>query len=229
MYYGIDSTYIIFVLPALLFAMFAQYKVNSTYKHFSGVYSHSGMTGADAARMILDNNGLSNVQIRYISGHLTDHYDPRTRVVNLSESVYGSTSIAAIGVAAHEVGHAIQHARDYKPMQIRSSIVRVTNIGSSLSMPLFLIGLLFNFDFLAVAGIVLFSLVAVFQLVTLPVEFNASGRALKTLEQYTILSDEEIKGTKRVLTAAAMTYVAALFTSLGQLFRLMALYGRNKD
>ncbi len=229
MYYGIDYTYIIYVMPALLFAMYAQFMVNSRFSKYSKVYSQRGMTGAEAARLILDNNGLQNVQIRHISGHLSDHYDPRTRTVNLSDSVYSSTSIASIGVAAHEVGHAIQHATNYAPMSIRSAIVPITNIGSSLSMPLFIIGLLFNFDFLAVAGIILFSLVAIFQLVTLPVEFNASNRALRTLESYNMLSDDELGNTKKVLGAAAMTYVAALLTSLAQLLRLLAIFGRNRD
>ena len=175
-------------------------------------------------------NGLRDVPIQRISGSLTDHYDPRDRVVRLSESVYGSPSIAAIGVAAHEVGHAVQHATGYSPMKLRSAIVSVTNIGSTLSMPLILLGLVLNSSGLAIAGVALFSLVAFFQLVTLPVEFNASRRALATLESRDILSPQELSGAKSVLTAAALTYVAALIQSLAQLLRLVILVGgRRRD
>lgn len=226
-YYGFDWTYIVIVVPALLLAMFAQANVSSTFNKYSQVRSMSGRTGAEVARMILDSNGLNHIRIERVAGKLSDHYDPRSQVVRLSDSVYGSASIASIGVAAHEVGHAIQHATNYGPLGIRNAIIPITNIGSTLSMPLFLLGLVFNSDGLAIAGILLFSLVAVFQLITLPVEFNASNRALQTLDSYGYLSAEELGGTKKVLTAAAMTYVAALAVSLAQIFRLVLLFGRN--
>ena len=222
-YYGFDMTYIVLVLPAILLGLWAQMRVKSTYARYSQVRASRGITADQVARLILDQNGLTGVPIQRIAGSLTDHYDPRDRVVRLSESVYGSPSIAAIGVAAHEVGHAVQHATHYAPMKVRSAIIPLTNIGSTLSMPL--IGLIFNFQNLAIAGIVLFGLVAVFQLVTLPVEFNASRRALATLESRDILSREELGGARSVLTAAALTYVAALIQSLAQLLRLVILVG----
>lgn len=222
-YYSIDLTYIVLVLPAILLGLWAQMRVQSTYARYSQVRASRGITANQAARLILDMNGLQAVPIQRIPGSLTDHYDPRDRVVRLSESVYGSSSIAAIGVAAHEVGHAVQHATGYSPMKLRSAIVSVTNIGSTLSMPLILIGLVMNSSGLAMAGVALFSLVAVFQLVTLPVEFNASRRALATLESRDILSPQELSGAKSVLTAAALTYVAALIQSLAQLLRLVIL------
>ena len=229
-YYGFDITYIVLVLPAILLGLWAQMRVKSTYARYSQVRASRGITAHQAARMILDMNGLQNVPIQRIPGSLTDHYDPSTRVVRLSEAVYNSPSIAAIGVAAHEVGHAVQHATGYSPMKLRSAIVSVTNIGSTLSMPLILIGIVLNSSGLAMAGVALFSLVAIFQLVTLPVEFNASRRALVTLESRDILSGEEMKGAKSVLTAAALTYVAALVQSLAQLLRLMILVGgRRRD
>ena len=172
-YYGFDLTYLVLVMPAILLGLWAQMRVKSTYARYSQVRAGRGITADQAARLILDMNGLRDVPIQRISGSLTDHYDPRDRVVRLSESVYGSPSIAAIGVAAHEVGHAVQHATGYAPMKLRSAIVSVTNIGSTLSMPLILIGLVLNSSGLAMAGVALFSLVAFFQLVTLPVEFNA--------------------------------------------------------
>lgn len=227
-YYGIDLSYIVLVLPAILLGFWAQMRVKSTYARYSQVRASRGITADQAARLILDMNGLRDVPIQRIAGSLTDHYDPRDRVVRLSESVYGSPSIAAIGVAAHEVGHAVQHATGYTPMKLRSAIVSVTNIGSTLSMPLILIGLLLNSSRLAMAGVALFGLVAVFQLVTLPVEFNASRRALVTLESRDILSGEEMQGARSVLTAAALTYVAALVQSLAQLLRLLILVGGNR-
>ena len=227
-YYGIDLTYIVLVLPAILLGLWAQMRVQSTYARYSQVRASRGITANQAARLILDMNGLQAVPIQRIPGSLTDHYDPRDRVVRLSESVYGSSSIAAIGVAAHEVGHAVQHATGYSPMKLRSAIVSVTNIGSTLSMPLILIGLVLNSSGLAMAGVALFGLVAVFQLVTLPVEFNASHRALVTLESRDILSQQEMQGARSVLTAAALTYVAALVQSLAQLLRLLILVGGNR-
>lgn len=227
-YYGIDMTYIVLVLPAILLGLWAQSRVQSTYARYSRVRASRSITADQVARMILDMNGLRNIPIQRIPGSLTDHYDPKSGVVRLSDSVYGSPSIAAIGVAAHEVGHAVQHATGYAPMRLRSAIVSVTNIGSTLSMPLILIGLVLNSSELAMTGVLLFSLVAVFQLVTLPVEFNASRRALQTLESRDILSAQELDGARKVLTAAALTYVAALVQSLAQLLRLLILVGGNR-
>ena len=221
----IDWTYVIIVLPFVIFAMIASANVSSTYKRYSKKYSASGMTGYDVARMILDENNLHNVQIESISGHLTDHYDPRAKVVRLSEDIYNSTSMAAIGVAAHECGHAVQHANNYIPVKIRSAIVPVTNFGSKISIPLIMIGIILSFFgekfiYLAYAGLICFSLLAIFQLVTLPVEFNASNRALKILKKSGRFSSDELSCSKKVLKSAAMTYVAALTVSLAQLFRL---------
>lgn len=227
-YYGIDLSYLVLVLPAILLGLWAQFRVKSTYARYSRVRASRGITAEQTARLILDQNGLSGVPIQRIPGSLTDHYDPKDRVVRLSESVYGSPSIAAIGVAAHEVGHAVQHATGYAPLRLRSAIIPVTNIGSTLSIPLVFIGLLFNFSGLAMAGVALFGLVAFFQLVTLPVEFNASRRALATLESRDILSREELGGARSVLTAAALTYVAALVQSLAQLLRLLLLVGNSR-
>lgn len=227
-YYGFDWTYLVLVMPALLLALWAQMRVKSTYAKYSRQNSRKGITGEQAARAILDRNGLQDVRIERIAGQLTDHYDPRARVVSLSDTVYGSSSIAAIGVAAHEVGHAVQHATGYGPLGLRNAIIPITNIGSTLSMPLILAGLIFNFQSLALAGILLFSLVAVFQLITLPVEFNASKRAIATLDGYGMLDSQEIQGTRKVLSAAAMTYVAALAVSLAQIFRLVLLFGGRR-
>ncbi len=227
-YYGFDLSYLVLVVPAILLGLWAQARVQSTYARYSQVRAIRGITADQVARRILDANGLRDVSIQRIAGSLTDHYDPRERVVRLSETVYGSPSIAAIGVAAHEVGHAVQHATGYAPLKLRTAIVSVTNIGSTLSMPLILIGILLNSSRLALVGVALFGLVAVFQLVTLPVEFNASSRALATLDGMDILGREELGGAKQVLTAAALTYVAALIQSLAQLLRLLLLVGGNR-
>ena len=223
MYYGIDTYYLILVIPAMIFSMWAQAKVNSTFKRYSQQRTYSGMTGYEAARRILAANGLYNVQVERVAGNLTDHYDPRANVIRLSESVYHATSPAAIGVAAHEAGHAIQYARNYAPIRTRAKLVTATNIGSALSMPLFLVGLIFAYYPLTILGIILYSLVALFQLVTLPVEFDASSRAMKVLESSAILNEEELKASRKVLSAAAMTYVAALLTSLLTILRLLVL------
>lgn len=220
-----DIWYLYLILPAALLAMYAQVKINSTYSKYSKVASRRGVTGAEVARRILDQNGLQSVQIGHVAGNLTDHYDPRTQVVNLSDSVYNSTSVAAIGVAAHETGHAVQHAVGYAPIRIRNAIVPVVNIGSTLSIPLFLLGFLFSIGILADIGIILFSFAVLFQLVTLPVEFNASRRAIATLESGYILEDEELGGAKKVLGAAAMTYVASAAMALAQLLRLILIRG----
>lgn len=227
-YYGFDLSYLVLVVPAILLGLWAQARVQSTYARYSQVRAVRGITADQVARRILDANGLRDVSIRRIAGSLTDHYDPRERVVRLSDTVYGSPSIAAIGVAAHEVGHAVQHATGYAPLKLRTAIVSVTNIGSTLSMPLILIGILLNSSRLALVGVALFGLVAVFQLVTLPVEFNASSRALATLDGMDILGREELGGARQVLTAAALTYVAALIQSLAQLLRLLLLVGGNR-
>ena len=226
-YYGFDYTWYLLVLPAFLLALWAQFRVQSTYAKYSRVRSVRGRTAAEVARQILDDHGLGYVQVDRIGGKLTDNYDPRTNIVHLSQEVYGSSSIAAIGVAAHECGHAVQHAEEYGPLKLRSAIIPITNIGSSLSIPLFFIGLLFNFSILMNIGILLFGLVALFQLITLPVEFNASRRALFTIGERGLLTDDETRGAKKVLSAAALTYVAALASSLAQLLRLVLISRRR--
>ena len=226
-YYGFDYTWYLLVLPAFLLALWAQFRVQSTYAKYSRVRSVRGRTAAEVARQILDDHGLGYVQVDRIGGKLTDNYDPRSNIVHLSQEVYGSSSIAAIGVAAHECGHAVQHAEEYGPLKLRSAIIPITNLGSSLSIPLFLIGLLFNFSILMNIGILLFGLVALFQLITLPVEFNASRRALSTIGERGLLTDDETRGAKKVLSAAALTYVAALASSLAQLLRLVAISRRR--
>ena len=227
-YYGFDIYYLVLILPAMLLGLWAQARVNSTFNRYSHVRCRQGYTGSQIARRILDANGLTDVRIEGIRGNLTDHYDPTARVVRLSDSVYDSPSIAAIGVAAHEVGHAIQHANSYAPLTIRNAIIPVTNIGSKLSIPLILLGVVMSLQPLVTVGIVAFSLMAVFQLITLPVEFNASSRALATLNGEHYLDEEEVYGARKVLSAAALTYVAALVMSLAQLMRLVALFG-NRD
>ncbi len=228
-YYYLDSYYLILIVPTMLFAFWAQSKVKSTFNKYSKVRSSRGYTAAQICRQILDSNGLYHVRIERVAGNLTDHFDPTSNVVRLSDSVYNSTSVASIGVAAHEVGHAIQYAVGYVPIRIRAAIIPVTNFGSKLSMPLILLGVLMGAYPLITLGIVLFSLMTVFQLVTLPVELNASGRALRTLEGDNILYGEEVKQAKSVLTAAALTYVAALLTAAAQLLRLILLYGRRNN
>lgn len=228
MFYYYDSTYIL-VLIAFALSMFASFGVNATFARYKKVRSSRGMTGADAARKILDDNGLSNVRIEHISGNLNDHFDPKSNVIRLSDATYGDSSVAAIGVAAHEAGHAVQHATGYKPIKVRNSIVPVVNISTSLSMPLFLIGLLLDFAGLTFLGIILFSASLLFQLVTLPVEFNASNRALKILNSSYMLDEDELSGAKKVLRAAGMTYVAAVAASALQLLRLLVIANRRRD
>ena len=202
--------------------------VKSAFSEYSKVRNSRGLTGADAAREILDRNGLTNVRIEHISGSLTDHYDPKANVIRLSDDVYGSATVAAVGVAAHEAGHAVQYAEGYYPIKIRNAIIPVTRFGSSLSTPLVILGLALSWDFLITAGILLFCAVVLFQAITLPVEFNASGRALKTLRSSHFLEDDEMKGARSVLTAAAMTYVAAMLSALLSLVRLLVISGRRK-
>ena len=229
-FYGIDMFYIILVMPALLFAMYAQTKVSSTFNKYRTVGNRRGFTGADVARKILDMNGLHSVTVERVAGNLTDHYDPRTNVVRLSDATYSSTSVAAIGVAAHEVGHAIQHAEGYAPIKVRNTIVPLVQIASYAAWPLAIIGLIMSFEKLAIAGIVMFAAVVFFQLITLPVEFNASSRALRTLGNYQILDSEELGASKKVLSAAAMTYVASAAVAVANLLRLILIVGgRNRD
>ena len=228
--FWIDYWYIVLVLPAVLLGLIAQIKVKSTFEKYSSEYNRRGRTADQVARMILDRNGLTHVRVEQIAGSLTDHFDPRENVVRLSQSVYGSSSVAAIGVAAHEVGHAIQYAKAYAPMKLRNAIIPVTNIGATISPLLILLGLFMALDPLIYVGIALYSTVALFQLITLPVEFNASRRALATLDSEAILDAEEISGARKVLGAAAMTYVTALVTSLMQILRLILIFGgRRRD
>ena len=224
-----DRYYFLLVVPAMLIAFFAQIRVNGTFEQYSKVFSRRGVTAAQVARNILDENGLYNVQVERISGKLTDHFDPRTNVVRLSDAVHASTSIASIGVAAHEVGHAVQHSVDYAPLVVGNAIIPITNIGSRLSIPLILMGVLFSVQPLVEIGIIAFSLMVLFQLITLPVEFNASSRAIRTLAEDGYLYEDELSGAKKVLGAAALTYVAALITAVAQLLRLILLFGRRNN
>ena len=232
-YYGFDWTYLVLVLPCVLLSLWASSNVNSTFKKYSNQFSYRRITGADAARRVLSANGVHGVRIERVSGDLTDHFDPKTNVIRLSDSVYNSTSTAAIGVACHEAGHAVQYAQDYAPIKLRAAIIPITNIGSRLAMPLILIGLLLtfaeNFSFFFVyLGIACFGLSLVFQLVTLPVEFNASRRAMVAIKEGGILTEEEQVGATKTLRAAALTYVAATATALAQLLRLVMLFGRRR-
>lgn len=229
-----DWTYIVYVLPAVIFAMWASANVNGTFKKYAKIHSRRGITGAEAARRVLDSKGLTNVRIERVSGNLTDHYDPKTNVIRLSDSVYSDTSEAAIGVACHEAGHAMQYAESYAPIKLRNAIIPVTNIGSKLSIPLVLVGIFLSYlsDYLiifAYVGIICFAFSTVFQLVTLPTEFNASRRALAAIDDCGVLDSEERSGAKKVLSAAALTYVAALAVSLMQLLRLITLVNRRRD
>ena len=226
--YGFDPT-IILVLIGVALSLWAQGRVNSTFSRYSRVRSMTGMTGAEAARRLLNAQGIYDVTVQPIAGELTDHYDPRTKTVNLSQSVYGATSVAAIGVAAHECGHAMQDNEGYAPLRFRSALVPAANFGSKLSWPLILLGLVFGGLGSPLVEIVMFSLAVLFQLVTLPVEYNASARAVRLLDSQGILAGEEVSGTRKVLNAAALTYVAAAATSILQLLRLIILFGgRNR-
>lgn len=222
-----DSYYLMLVVPAIIISLFAQMKVKSTYGKYSQVMSRNGRTATEITRAILDMNGLQNVRIEQVSGSLSDHYDPRTNVIRLSDTVRSDVSVASIGVAAHEAGHAVQYAVGYGPIKARNAFLPVANIGSKLSLPLILLGIIMSFDPLVSIGILLFSFVLVFQLITLPVEFDASRRALKTLSDNGILQGEEVVGAKKVLSAAAMTYVAAALVSAMQLLRLVLINRRR--
>ncbi len=232
-FYGFDSTYLFLVLPCIIFAMIASSRVNSTFEKYSKQLSSRRITGAQAAQEVLRANGVHNVRIEPVAGKLTDHYDPKANVIRLSENVYSSTSTAAIGVACHEAGHAVQYAENYGPIKLRSAIIPVTNIGSKLAMPLILLGLVLNFlgeisyAFIYI-GILCFSLSLIFQLVTLPVEFNASRRAITAIDNQNLLTDAELIGAKKTLSAAAMTYLAATAVALAQVLRLLSIFGRRR-
>ena len=227
-YYGFDPTYVLVLIGAVI-CLIASARVKSTFNKYSQYRSMSGMTGAQAAERILNSAGIYDVTVCHISGSLTDHYNPSKKTLNLSDSVYGSNSVAAIGVAAHECGHVIQHHVGYVPIQIRSAIVPVVNIGSKLSWPVIIVGLLIGHTNLIYLGIILFALTLLFQIVTLPVEFNASGRALRILNDSGMLYEDEVRGARRVLSAAAMTYITATVSTLLQLLRLVLLFGRRDN
>lgn len=227
--YGFDTAWFLLVLPAMIFGMYASYKVNSTFNKFNSMGNQKGYTGFQVARYILDMNGLQHIAVERVQGKLSDHYDPKAQVIRLSDQVFNSTSVGAIGVAAHEVGHAIQYQQNYTPIKVRSVIIPVTQIGSFLWFPLFVIGLTLESFGLALVGLGFFALVAVFQLVTLPVEFDASNRAISVLESTGILQGYELDGAKKVLKAAAMTYVAALITALAQLLRFALIFLNRRD
>ena len=231
--YGFDWTYLVLVLPCILLSLWASSNVNSTFKKYSRQFSSRHITAAQAAQRVLAANGVRGVRIDRISGNLTDHFDPKTNIIRLSDSVYDSTSTAAIGVACHEAGHAVQYAENYAPIKLRAAIIPLTNLGSRLAMPLILAGILFTAlgsfsDTLIWMGIAAFGLSLVFQLVTLPVEFNASRRAMRAIEEYGILTEEEQRGARKTLNAAALTYVAATAVALAQLLRLITLFGRRR-
>lgn len=219
----------VIMIPVLLFSFYCQIKVKRAFRRYRSVHAMCGMTGAQAAARLLQLNGITDVQIRQIGGTLTDYYDPKNKEICLSGDVYNATSVAAIGVACHEAGHACQHAQGYAPLKIRNAAIPATRIGSSLGIPLVLLGMVFTWRPLIMVGIVLYALVALFQLLTLPVEFNASRRALQTIESNQFLTEQEYRGAKKVLTAAALTYVAALASALATLLRLLLLAGRSND
>ena len=229
MYLFYDYYYVALVLPAIIASLIVQVKLKSTYSKFGKIGNQRRITGAQAAQMVLNYYGINDVRIESISGELTDHFDPTAKVIRLSSGVYNNTSIAAVGIACHEAGHAAQHAEAYKPIVIRNSFVPVCNIGSKLSIPLLIAGVILSFPTLVWAGIILFSLVALFQLLTLPVEFNASNRAIMVIEACGLLSTEERVGAVKVLKAAALTYVAALAVTLAQLLRLILRYAGRRD
>lgn len=232
-YYGFDTTYLLIVLPCLILSLIASSRVNSTFRQYSKQISSRRITGRDAAMRVLLANGVSNVRIERVSGNLTDHFDPKSNVIRLSDAVYDSASTAAIGVACHEAGHAVQHAHGYFPIKVRAAIIPLTNFGSRLAMPLILLGVLFgamgSYSYtLIYIGIACFALSLVFQLVTLPVEFNASRRAMQAIVSAGILTEDEQRGARKTLTAAAMTYVAAVAVAAAQLLRLVLLFGGRR-
>lgn len=234
-FYGIDIWYILLVIPAFILALGAQVKVKSTYKKMSQVRNSRGLTGEQAALRVLYEHGITDVRVERVAGNLTDHYDPRSNVIRLSDGVYDSPTVAAVGIACHEAGHAVQYAKGYAPIRVRNSILPVCNIGSRLGIPLAIVGLMLlaRVDspigaWLFYAGLFLYALVALFQLVTLPVEFNASRRAMQAIESTGMLAGDEYRGARKVLTAAALTYVAALAVTLANLLRLLLSVNRRK-
>ncbi len=229
-FYYFDYTYFVYIVPALIVTMIAQFRVKSTFEKYSRISTAKNMTGAQAASSVAQFGGAPGVQVQRISGSLTDHFDPRDNTISLSDQVYSSTSIAALGVAAHEAGHAIQHAQGYLPNKIRTVLVPITNFGSRLAVPLIIVGLFLpvQYDFVVNLGIALYSFAVLFQLATLPVEFNASFRAIRALDEAGILYPDELEGAKKVLRAAAMTYLAASFTAIMSLLRLLVLAGNRR-
>lgn len=227
-YFYFDYYYLILVVPALLLALWAQVQVKTTYRKYSRVPNSRGMTGAYAAQAVLNFYGITDVRIERVSGNLTDHYDPRSKVIRLSDGVYNSSTVAAIGIACHEAGHAAQHAENYAPIKIRNAIIPVCNIGSTIGIPLALIGWIFSFSILIYVGLGLYAAVFIFQVATLPVEFNASRRAIRVIDETQLLRDDEIGGAKKVLAAAAMTYVASMMVSLANLLRLLLRFSNNR-
>lgn len=228
-YFYFDYYYLILVVPALLLALWAQVQVKTTYRKYSRVPNSRGMTGAYAAQAVLNFYGITDVRIERVSGNLTDHYDPRSKVIRLSDGVYNSSTVAAIGIACHEAGHAAQHAENYAPIKIRNAIIPVCNIGSTIGIPLALIGWIFSFSILIYVGLGLYAAVFIFQVATLPVEFNASRRAIKVIDETQLLRDDEIGGAKKVLAAAAMTYVASMIVALANLLRLLLRFSNRRD
>lgn len=232
-YYYFDWTYIVLVLPCIILSLWASSNVNNTFNRYSKQFSIRRITGAQAAQRVLSTNGVNGVRIERVSGNLTDHFDPKTNVIRLSDSVYDSTSTAAIGVACHEAGHAVQYAQNYAPIKLRAAVIPATNLGSKLAMPLILIGVLLSASLeisysLVYLGIACFGLSLVFQLITLPVEFNASRRAMRAIADVNMLTEEEQRGAKKTLTAAALTYVAATAVALSQLLRLLVIFGGGR-
>ena len=228
MYYGIDIYYLVLVVPAIILSLIAQAKVSSTFKKYSKVFSAKGITGEDTANLLLMKNGINDVSVGHIQGELTDNYNPRSKQISLSDTVYSANSIAAIGVAAHETGHAIQHHTGYTAIKMRNAVLPVAQLGSNMAVPMAILGFILGMPVLINAGILLFAAVVLFQVVTLPVEFNASRRAVAILRETGVLSEDELVGAKKVLSAAALTYVAAMLTSLMSLLRLILL-SRNRD
>lgn len=229
-FFYMDYWYVVLVIPAMILSLVVQFKMRATYNKYSGVATRSGITGADMARQVLRDNGVTGVDVVPVSGELTDHYDPKARVIRLSSGVYGSNSIAALGVAAHEAGHAVQHSEAYAPLKIRNSMVPAVNFASSISWWVFIIGLFADMPVFLYGGIILFSLATLFHLITLPVELNASRRAVVALSNTGALNDQEIQGTRKVLSAAAMTYLAALIASVASLLRMVLIaQGRRRD
>ena len=232
-YYYFDWTYIVLVLPCIILSLWASSNVNNTFNRYSKQFSIRRITGAQAAQRVLSANGVNGVRIERVSGNLTDHFDPKTNVIRLSDRVYDSTSTAAIGVACHEAGHAVQYAQNYAPIKLRAAVIPATNLGSKLAMPLILIGVLLSASLeisysLVYLGIACFGLSLVFQLITLPVEFNASRRAMRAIADVNMLTEEEQRGAKKTLTAAALTYVAATAVALSQLLRLLVIFGGGR-